>query len=71
MGNLLTVSDVATQLAVSPQFVRDHATRCVPTIPCVRLGSLLRFRPEDVERFIEAQLAAPAFRKKRRRNLVH
>jgi len=31
----------------------------------------MRFRPEDVEAFIEGQLAAPPFRRKRRSRMVH
>jgi excisionase family DNA binding protein len=72
-AHLLTVSQVAEHLSVSEQFVRDHATRCTPIIPCVRLGSLLRFRSEDIDAFIEQQLKAPAFRRrrKRKRTVVH
>jgi excisionase family DNA binding protein len=64
---LLNVDQVAELLNVSAQFVRDHATRCEPRIPCVRLGSLLRFRMVDIDEFIEAQLQAPPFRRRRRR----
>ncbi len=63
---LRTVEEVATRLNVSPQFVRDHATRCEPLIPCVRIGSLLRFRDVDIDTFIEQQLQAPPFRRRRR-----
>jgi excisionase family DNA binding protein len=63
---LLTVEQVAARLSVSPQFIRDHATRCKPTIPCVRLGSLLRFRNGDITAFIEQQLQAPPFRRRRK-----
>jgi excisionase family DNA binding protein len=63
---LLTVGQVAARLSVSQQFVRDHATRCKPTIPCVRLGSLLRFRNSDVTAFIEQQLQAAPFRRRRK-----
>jgi len=50
---------VATQLGVSKAWVRDHATRRNPRIPVVRFGdrrALLRFRPEDVERFVAQHL---------------
>ena len=46
---------VAKQLGVSERWVRDHATRRSPRLPVVKLGSLLRFRPEDVDRFIDKQ----------------
>jgi hypothetical protein len=39
--------------------VRDHATRREPRLPVVRLGgkrAVLRFRPEDVQEFINAHL---------------
>ena len=50
---LLTPSQVAARLQVSPSWVRDHATRKQPRLPSVKLGKLLRFRPQDVEEFIE------------------
>lgn len=52
---LLTPRQVASWLGVSDRWVRDHATRRKPRIPTVKLGSLLRFRPEDVEEFIAQQ----------------
>jgi excisionase family DNA binding protein len=53
---LLTPGEVAKWLGVSDRWVRDHATRRLPRIPAVHLGSLLRFRLVDVEEFIAAQL---------------
>lgn len=56
---LLTLEQVAARLGTSKAWVRDHATRRCPRIPVVRLGgrrALLRFRPEDVERFINSNL---------------
>ncbi len=49
---LLDVKQVAEWLAVSPAWVRDHATRRQPRLPVVRLGKLLRFRAEDIEEFV-------------------
>ena len=54
---LLTPTEVAELLHVSPAWVRDHATRRQPHLAAVRLGKLLRFRPEDVEDFITTCLA--------------
>jgi len=57
---LLTLDDVALLLGVSKAWVRDHATRRNPRIPVVRLGgrrALLRFRPQDIENFINAHLS--------------
>lgn len=56
---LLTLDQVAKMLGTSKAWVRDHATRRDPRIPCVRLGgkrALLRFRPQDVEAFIDKHL---------------
>jgi excisionase family DNA binding protein len=52
---LRTAIEVAKRLGVSERWVRDHATRRSPRLPVVKLGSLLRFRPEDVEHFIDKQ----------------
>jgi excisionase family DNA binding protein len=52
---LLTPGQVATRLQVSSAWVRDHATRKSPRIAVVRVGKLLRFRPEDVDQFIRRQ----------------
>lgn len=62
---LLDVEEVARRLNVSPQWVRDHSTRRTPKLPCVRLGSLLRFRPKDVDTFIEQQSQLPPWRRRR------
>lgn len=49
---LLTPVEVAEWLGVSAAWVRDHSTRKQPKIQAIRLGKLMRFRPEDVEAFI-------------------
>ena len=57
--SLLSLGDVARMLGVSKAWVRDHATRRSPRIPVVRLGerrAVLRFRPMDIEQFINAHL---------------
>jgi excisionase family DNA binding protein len=53
MEKLLTVEDVADILNVSRAWVYDHADRKRPLIPSVRLGKAVRFRPEDVQKFID------------------
>jgi predicted DNA-binding transcriptional regulator AlpA len=56
---LLTLDRVAELLGVSKAWVRDHATRRNPRLPVVRLGgrrAILRFRPQDIENFIDAHL---------------
>jgi len=60
-NSLLTLDDVARILGVSKDWVRDHATRRKPRIPVVRFGdrrAVLRFRPQDVDAFINANLKA-------------
>ena len=52
-GALLTATEVAEWLSVSPGWVRDHATRKQPRLQAVKLGKLLRFRTEDVKEFIQ------------------
>jgi excisionase family DNA binding protein len=51
-GSLMEASEVAKWLGVSIGWVRDHATKKEPRLNSVRVGKLLRFRPEDVEEFI-------------------
>ena len=50
---LLSVKEVSLMFGVSQAWVRDHATRKQPHLKCVKVGKLLRFRPEDVQEFIE------------------
>ena len=59
MESLLTLDQVATVLGVSKAWVRDHATRRQPRLPVIRLGgkrAVLRFRPADLEAFINSNL---------------
>ncbi|HYI97113.1 MAG TPA: helix-turn-helix domain-containing protein [Bryobacteraceae bacterium] len=51
-SDLLTPSQVARRLQVSSAWVRDHATRKQPRLKAVKVGKLLRFRPQDIEEFI-------------------
>ena len=52
IGRLLDPSEVARWLGVSAGWVRDHATRKQPRLKAIKVGKLLRFRPQDVEEFI-------------------
>jgi excisionase family DNA binding protein len=52
---LLTPSEVARWLGVSAAWVRDHATRKQPQLPTVRLGKLMRFRAEEIDKFLTEQ----------------
>jgi excisionase family DNA binding protein len=67
LQRLLTPGEVASWLGVSNRWVRDHATRRMPRIPAVQLGSLLRFRPADIEAFIAVQLLDATAKRQRRR----
>jgi excisionase family DNA binding protein len=51
---LLLPKEVAEWLGVSVSWVLDHAIgRRRPCLPSVKLGKIVRFRREDVQRFIE------------------
>lgn len=54
---LLTVKDVATLLKLSTRFV--YGLEASGALPCIRLGTAVRFRPEDVRAYIDS-LARPA-----------
>lgn len=63
VNRLLGPADVAKWLGVSSGWVRDHATRKEPRLPAVKVGKLLRFRPEDVERFLQVYTDGEIFNK--------
>src|SRR5215469_18711688 len=63
---LLTPEDVAEQLGTSTDWVYDHVNRREPKLRAVRLctntgrgRTMIRFRPKDVEEFIELLLDPP------------
>jgi predicted DNA-binding transcriptional regulator AlpA len=51
---LLNAREVANKLGVSERWVRDHTTRRSPRIRAVKLGPLVRYRPDDVEMFMDS-----------------
>lgn len=60
---LWTPKQAAARLGVSVDWIHDHVSRKEPRLPVIYLGGkrgrgrgLLRFRPEDIEAFIEQQL---------------
>lgn len=53
---LLRPQEVARLLACSPKAV--YAWAASGSIPCVRLGRLVRFAPSDVRRFVEMHTEA-------------
>lgn len=51
----LTVAEVARWLAVSPSWVRDHATgRRRPALPSIKLGKSLRFDARTITEWLDA-----------------
>ena len=53
MKRLLTVKDVMANWSVSRSWVYDAAARGV--LPCSRLGGMLRFDPEELDRWLARQ----------------
>lgn len=51
---LLNVGDAAHYLSVSSEWLRVRERK--GDIPSVRLGTAVRFRPEDLDAYIEAHL---------------
>ncbi|MBI5316830.1 MAG: helix-turn-helix domain-containing protein [Nitrospirae bacterium] len=47
---LLTIKDLAEQLRIKPSTL--YAWAAQSKIPCVRIHGLIRFRPEDIERWL-------------------
>jgi excisionase family DNA binding protein len=63
-GPLLTVEKVAERLTVRPALVRQLAHR--GDLPYLRVGGkLMRFRPEDVEMYVEKHVVRLAGRRGR------
>lgn len=56
--HLLTMQEAADRLGVSARFIR-HAVR-QGSIGSVRVGRLVRLRPEHIERYIESRSSEPA-----------
>lgn len=63
---LLTAQQVATYFGSSTDWVYDHVNRHEPRLRAVRLchnrgrgRTLIRFRPEDVQEFVDRQLDPP------------
>ena len=59
---LLKPSAVAALLGVSVSWVRDHSERAYPRLPVIRVGGLLRYHPDDINKWI-ADLREQARRK--------
>jgi len=55
---LLTVKEVAAWLRASEDWVQAHSGRKAPRLPHIRVGKLIRFRREEIERFLEENSAS-------------
>jgi excisionase family DNA binding protein len=59
MGNdILTVQELCDWLKVKKSFVYRLSSE--HRIPCLRIGSCLRFRRRDIETWLEQQVEAPS-----------
>lgn len=54
--SFLTPEQPAEMFQVSEDWVQAHCSRRSPRLPCVKVGKLLRFRRDDINRFIAEQL---------------
>lgn len=57
---LWKVADVARFLSLSTSWVYKEAE--AGRLPCVRFGAALRFKPEEIRRYLERQSARPVIR---------
>jgi excisionase family DNA binding protein len=57
-GRLMSVEDVCDYLGVSRFFVYDQVR--LGLLPCARIARQLRFRPADVETFVEGRVVTGA-----------
>lgn len=52
--NLLTTAQVASMFGFHPGHLRATRSRGTLKIPYIRIGGAIRYRPADVQSFIEA-----------------
>lgn len=50
--SLLDVEAAASYLAVTPRWIRRAVTN--KTVPYIKVGKLLRFDPDDLDRYLES-----------------
>ena len=64
---LLTAEEVAKRLNVSTDWVWDHSSRKAPYLPAIRISDgVLRYRPSEVDEFIQERERLSLLRLKRR-----
>ena len=51
--DLLTREEAARMLGISPLSLYNIEVRTSLGLPCVRIGSRIRFRPEDIQKVID------------------
>jgi hypothetical protein len=51
---LLTPDEVAVLIDVKMSWVMDHVTRVEPIIPHIRLGKVIRFKPDAVLAWLDS-----------------
>ena len=57
MTKLWTAQDIAEYLRLHPRYVRDRLAKRKDFPKAYRIGSSLRWEPEDVERWLEKRRA--------------
>ena len=55
-AKLMSVDDVCDYLGVSRYFVYDQVR--LGTLPCARIARQLRFRPDDIDEFVQRRFIA-------------
>jgi predicted DNA-binding transcriptional regulator AlpA len=64
---LLTADEVAERLRVSRDWVWDHSSRRLPYLPVIRMSDgALRYRPSEIQEFLNERARATEIRRKRR-----
>lgn len=54
MSDLLSTAEAAKRLGIAEQTLRKWRSKGSPSIPYVKLGSLVKYRREDIDEFIES-----------------
>ena len=60
-NRLLKIQDLGDYLGISPSTIREYLRRGHWKIPHFRIGRAIRFKHEDVMKFIEMHQAGPSF----------
>lgn len=52
---LLTIQQAAKYISMSKSWLYGHASNKHPRVPCIRLGTSIRFDPKDLDEFLNQQ----------------